>query len=561
MRTPSAVRSRRRVAAQLAALASLQRELQSADPNGRRKYLRDFRDAFRNYETVLHPAEMEAELRAADILLIGDYHALPSSQRFAAQVVEQVAHAGRPVLLGVETIFARDQHIVDEWMRGDIDDEELRERVRYDLDWGYAWEPFLELLHSARRHALAVYGLDCMPRDDLRKIVMRDRHAVAKIAEIHEQHPQAVVVALFGESHLAPNHIPGLLRSRLPRARILSVLQNVDNLYWRAAGERHEHVEAVRVSRDVVCVFNATPLEKYESYRLCIERWRQERAAMVDLAPTIYNLINAFSRFLNIDSYASQNGTQPRYLVDLLPEVYSRNSEEAMQKLLARKGAANGEFKQVAARLDAQGSCYIPRMNALFVSDFQMVGVAEEAARFVHYACRSAGHGNGASGSDAAHAPVENFYTAVLEQALGYFGSRVLYPARPAMREADLYALYTLQREEVEEQTAFTYREYMQMVDFLVMHRDYEVNARQYSMLPALVADRIRATGERFVFLTERLGNMLGSELYDAYVAGRVSKRYIRALFLRKLQGGGVARAVYCDAARRVRTPRKRLLA
>jgi uncharacterized iron-regulated protein len=561
MRTPSAVRSRRRIAAQLTALASLQREISYADPNGRRKYLRDFSEAFRNYESVLHPAELEAELRQADVLLVGDYHALPSSQRFAAQVVSQVAHAGRPVVLGVETIFARDQHIVDEWMHGEIDDEELRERIRYDLDWGYAWEPFLELLHSARQHGLGVYGLDCMPRDDLRKIVARDRHAAAKIAEIRERHPQAAVVALFGESHLAPNHIPELLRSRLPQARILTVLQNVDNLYWRAAGERHEHVEAVRVERDVVCVFNATPLEKYESYRMCIERWRQERASMVDLAPTIYNLIGALSRFLNIDSYAPQNGTQPRYLVDMLPEVYCRGSEEAMRKLLSRKGAVNGELKQVMARLESHGNCYVPRMNALFVSDFQMAGVAEEAARFVHYACRGVGHGNGASGNDAEPSPEEIFYTVVLGQALGYFGSRVLYPARPATREADLYALYTLQREDVEEQTVFAYREYMQMVDFLVMHRDYEVNARQYSALPGLVADGIRAAGERFTFLTERLGNMLGSELYDAYVAGRVSKRYIRALFFRKLQGRGVARAVYFDAVRRVRTPRKRLLA
>ena len=27
----------------------------------------------------------------------------------------------RPLVLGVEAIFARDQHIVDEWLRGEID--------------------------------------------------------------------------------------------------------------------------------------------------------------------------------------------------------------------------------------------------------------------------------------------------------------------------------------------------------------------------------------------------------------------------------------------------------
>ena len=50
-------------------------------------------------------------------------------------------------------------------------------------------------------------------------------------------------------------------------------MQNVDSLYWQAEEEPGARVEAVRVSRDVFCVFNATPREKYESYRLCLQRW------------------------------------------------------------------------------------------------------------------------------------------------------------------------------------------------------------------------------------------------------------------------------------------------
>ena len=77
---------------------------------------------------------------------------------------EQRALAGdRPVVLGVETIYARDQHILDEWWRREIDENELRQRIRFDLDWGYDWAPFYNLLVTARDHADAVYGLDCMP--------------------------------------------------------------------------------------------------------------------------------------------------------------------------------------------------------------------------------------------------------------------------------------------------------------------------------------------------------------------------------------------------------------
>lgn len=282
---PSAIRSRRRSAGQLHAVARLQREISASDTCSRRKYLRDFTAAFQSYENVLGPAQLRAALHAARVLLVGDYHALPASQRYAAGLVEQLAAEGRPVVLGLEMIYARDQHILDDWWRGEIGDRELRERVRYDLDWGYPWAPVAELLHAARRHCQAVYGVDCMPRGDMRKIGQRDRHAAAKIAELAARHPEAVIVVLFGESHLAPDHLPRDLRPLLPETRVLTVLQNTDPLYWRAAGERRESIGAVRVSGEVVCVFNSTPLEKYESYRQCLERWRQERARPLDLAP------------------------------------------------------------------------------------------------------------------------------------------------------------------------------------------------------------------------------------------------------------------------------------
>src|SRR5713226_6454909 len=339
----------RRSEAQLHALAGVEREIRINDPNGRRKYLQDFSHAFQSYESVIDRQQLIADMRGADIVLIGDYHALPAAQRSAATLLEERAQPGdRPVVLGLETIFSRDQHILDEWWRREIDAEELRQRIRFDLDWGYDWEPFYELLVTAREHADAIYGLDCMPREDLRKIGARDRHAAHKIAEIRQHHPNAVIMVLFGESHLAPGHLPRVLREQLPEERVRTVLQNVDALYWHAAGERREHVEAVRVADDVVCVFTSTPLEKYESYRLHLSRWGRTEEEGPDLAPTIYNLIDSLLRFLNIDRYASHNGTQPKFLVDLIPEVYCGSSDARLRRLLSR---AFGEAEKIEAML------------------------------------------------------------------------------------------------------------------------------------------------------------------------------------------------------------------
>ena len=366
-------------------------------------------------------------------MLIGDYHALPAAQRFAATLLEERAQPGdRPVVLGVETIFSRDQHILDEWWRREIDAEELRQRIRFDLDWGYDWAPFYELLVTAREHGDAIYGLDCMPREDLRKIGARDRHAAHKLAEIRQRHPNAVIMVLFGESHLAPGHLPRVLRERLPEERVLTVLQNVDALYWRAAGERHERVEAVRVSDDVVCVFNSTPLEKYENYRLHLSRWGRTDEEGPDLAPTIYNLIDSLLRFLDINRYSSHNGTQPKFLVDLMPEVYCRASDARLRQLLSRHPATEEETEAMVRHVEERGSVYLPQVNAFYVREFKMMYAAEEAARFLHHACR----GLPARGTSRTRGELRIVSTLrPWSMRLGYFGSRVLYPARPAAED------------------------------------------------------------------------------------------------------------------------------
>ncbi len=563
MASTATLRSRRS-AAQLHAIAGVEREICASDHNGQRKYLVDFSQAFRSYDCVLQPGKIVELLQQSDIVLIGDYHALPASQRYAADLMNKLGapsfSAGeggrREIVVGLETVFSRDQHILDEWMRAEIEESELRERIRFDLDWGYEWDPFYELLTAAREHATAVYGLDCMPREDLRKISARDRHAAIKIAEMRQLHPEALIVVLFGESHLAPNHLPRLLYERLRTDRVLTILQNVDALYWKAAGESCDRVEAVQVTEDVVCVLHTTPLEKYESYRLCLDRWSREGEGNPDLGPTIYNLIDGLLRFLGMNPYSPHNTTQPRFLVDSLPEVYCRNSDTVLRKLLSRKGLDEYEKKSLLKLFEDRGSVYLPHVNAFYISEFHMAPAAEEVARFLHHACRGLPvHSNGRKDSELL--PEDHFYSRALEYALAYFGSRVLYPARAPVRESDLYALYDQTREDIEQQTSFTFSEFIEMLDFLVLHRGYQQNPGRYIQVPWQIQEAMRYTGEKFDYVTAQLGYLLGSDLYDAYLEGRISRRFLKRLFLAHLEDPGIPTQTYFNFVAKVRTEKK----
>jgi len=540
----------RRSAAQLHAIASVEREIRAVDPAAGRKYLRDYREAYRSYESVLGASDVRRQISRAGIVLVGDYHALPNSQRYLASLLRDPDLRQRSIVLGVETIFSRDQHILDEWSSGEIDEAELRQRIRFDLDWGYDWLPFYELLSAARDGGASVYGLDCMPREDLRKIGARDRHASDKIAELRRRHSEALILVLFGESHLAPQHMPALLRQRLPEEAMLTLLQNVDALYWRAAGEARDHIEAVQVCENTLCVFNATPLEKYENYRLCLDRWRRgddDRSAP-DLGPTLYNLIDGMVRFLGINQYSPHNTTQPRLLVDLMPEVHSRNSDGLLRRLLSRKGFTAEDRRSLLRQVRERGSVYLAPINAVYVRQFRMTSSAEDATRFLHQACRGLPNlCNGRAGANAPSVALDRddaFYLAVFEHALAFFGSRILHPTRPVVRDSDLDELSDVTREDLEQQTSLSFVDALEALDFLVQQRrgaahDSPTHAPTFS-------------GRKYEYVVEQLGCLTGNDLYDAYLEGRLNCAALRKLFLTHIEEPGVARQAYLQLRTRL---------
>jgi hypothetical protein len=302
------------------------------------------------------------------------------------------------------------------------------------------------------------------------------------------------------------------------------VLQNVDPLYWQATEAQQERVDAVRVSEDVVCVFNSTPLEKYESYRLCLSRWNQEGEQPPDIGPTIYNLIDSLVCFLDVNRYAPQNGTQPKFLVDVLPEVHSGASHGRLRRLLLRVTGEPDRVEALLRKIEAEGTIYLPAINAFYISEFQMTCAAEEASRFLHHACRGLPlrrNSHAEIPGAATAVPEDRFYARTLEHALAYFGSRVLYPARRAIG-------------------------------------DQEASEFSTASCEKLMHDAVRSDRDKFDSIGRKLGYTLGSQLYDAYLRGSISRSTLRHLFVAHIEESGKAKKICWEIVRKVRVGRKK---
>ena len=108
-----------------------------------------------------------------------------------------------------------------------------------------------------------------------------------------------------------------------------------------------------------------------------------------------------------------------------------------------------------------------------------------------------------------------------------------MHPARPALRDNDIEDLFDITREDLEHQTALPFADAVEALDFLDRN-----TARSPAQCPAF-------TGRKYHYVVEQLGSLTGTDLYDAYIEGRLTTARLRKLFLAHIEQPGVARETY----------------
>src|SRR5262245_15588940 len=158
------------IAFQKATVARLRREIGDVDRTSQRGYIREFHASIGRFQAPASWDDLVIACYRADLVYIGDYHALPSAQETAARLIRAIAERSRSVILGVEMVYGRHQRVLDRYMSGELDETAFLRTIRYDSDWGYDWHSFKKIYDVAREQAIPVIGLDCPPRTGFRHI-------------------------------------------------------------------------------------------------------------------------------------------------------------------------------------------------------------------------------------------------------------------------------------------------------------------------------------------------------------------------------------------------------
>src|SRR5579862_3638229 len=143
------------------AVRRIQTDIGEIHPSPTRKYIHEFNKEFQGFESVCATQDVIRQAEQANLIWVGDYHALPASQAYAATLLKELAHLKKNLALAVEPVFARNQKALDSWMDGEISEQEFLDRVRYYEEWGCDWQSYKTIFQTARELEIPVYGVDC----------------------------------------------------------------------------------------------------------------------------------------------------------------------------------------------------------------------------------------------------------------------------------------------------------------------------------------------------------------------------------------------------------------
>lgn len=488
------------------------------------RYYREYMREFRRYQKVSSYGELHEALLASDVVFIGDYHTLRQSQEVALRLLLRALADERPTVLALEMIHANEQDAVDAYMAGKLDEEPFLQAIRYEHTWNFDWRNYRPLFEAARHAGIAVHGINHAVAERRGRFRERDARIADSLAGLVRERPEARILVLIGDMHLASKHLPRALDERLlaqgAARRRLIVYQNSDTLYWSLVRRGSElDTQVVRLGRDRYCVMDVPPYVKLQSYlgwERAMERVDTESGEDVEEATgstVLEHLVRQLCEFLELPA------------VETGCEVFSNLDEAFFENLEDAEHLGEERLREIRMHAFTNRSCSVPELDLVYLPFFSVNHAAEEAMHLLLVR-----HG---------WAPVapadryEGFYQRTLWWAFGYVASKIVNARRRATDVAVLRSFQKVARRDLRD-PALVFRKVV--ARFVLQHKEHERARRRgrRGRLKQVYDQQLEIQLE----VTSTLGYMLGDAIASALRTGSLSRDEFRRL----LQSGSNGR-------------------
>jgi hypothetical protein len=536
----------REIRVQKRIIADLKREIFGIDKTNKSSYIKDFNSEFKRYERICSTDLVIDRAAKCDVVYFGDYHPLERSQWWVLRLMKELTARGRKVVLALEMLYVHQQEFLDQWMKGKITEEQFLAAVDYYSEWGFRWKSYRRIFEQAKDPFIPIFGIDSEPRDHLRYIRMRDRLISRRLETIRKFFPGHLILVVIGESHLASNHLPALMKKAWPgRCRDIIIVQNIDDLYWQLLRSGKNHAAAVKVDRRRYCIFTTSPILKYESYREVINYWTEgekgdrKTPVLLDMADNILDFLIGSGKQPEVTISEDYKVT----LDDAFPDIHYRMTYKAISSHLRSMKVSPLGVAAAQENLKACGASYVPAINDFLIVRFDSLYTARETARFIVYAMRDEiGRANKVQRRDD-----DRFYAFVVEEALAYLGSKIINPTQDCLAGDPLLAAVDsrgIVRRPIPRFSLEATREIASLLKYHIKRERSSPGA--FRITPKLMKIYQLEIKQRLP-IVRSLGHTLGEAIYRAFHEGKVERKELVGLFAERFDRPGEAASIYMD--------------
>lgn len=442
------------------------------------------------------------DLDRSDLLLYGDFHTLKQTQKGLVRLLQdyQLHQPKRPIILALEMFKARDQELIDRYLKGDISESQFLQLCQYDHSWGFPWENYKIILDFALRQGIHIVGIntDLAGKDTLQD---RDRFAAKILSEIHRNHQKALIACLIGEYHLADEHLPKHLE---PYNTFTRILTNIDHYYFLSSNKVEvPNTEYLALKSRLYCLLNSPPWIKWQSYAIWEEIKSAESQSMpadpkthivytedsFDLDYQIHNLLSHLTEFLSLNFKKSD---LTRF------HTHAEPSEADILQIAANLDLDESHVETANERLDRDGFYFFPEGNVILVNEVNLNNIAEIAGQLLF---------------NLLHPIQDDFidsdrvYHRILMTSSGFLASKVLNPRRRCLDKSQ----YEVLLEQLKRRRLIGYQKKIRdSIRILVR----VLNRIEQGLKAHLHYKMIEYDLENHMEVSTRLGQVIGYETY-----------------------------------------------
>lgn len=117
---------------------------------------------------LVNPAWVQAQAAKSAYVLIGESHPVACDHQVQARVLELMADAAAPPVVGLEMVSTDMQPVLDLFNKGLLNVDDLESSLGWAKNWGFPFEAYRPIFEIAEKRGLPLFALN-VPRDLARK--------------------------------------------------------------------------------------------------------------------------------------------------------------------------------------------------------------------------------------------------------------------------------------------------------------------------------------------------------------------------------------------------------